>query len=107
MHMKQIKINVMALVALAVAGVTGATLTSAGLIKSDTQNQAYYYDSTETEEGDFANPSNWSTTDSSNECQSNGDRPCHIDVPTGQTIGQVLADKTNEEVLEMSTNRKP
>lgn len=33
MHMKKIKINVMALVALGIAGVTGATLTSAGLSK--------------------------------------------------------------------------
>ncbi|WP_293908333.1 hypothetical protein [Sphingobacterium sp. UBA5670] len=105
--MRKFKINVMALAALAVAGVTGATLTSAGVEQNYTQNQAYYYNSTETDEGDFANPSNWSTTDSSNECQTNGDRPCHIDVPTGQTIGQVLADKSNEEVLEMSTDRKP
>ncbi len=33
MHMRKFKINVMALVALAVAGVTGVTLTSAGLSK--------------------------------------------------------------------------
>ncbi|TWI15654.1 hypothetical protein IQ31_04937 [Sphingobacterium siyangense] len=107
MHMKKIKINVMALVALAVAGVTGATLTSAGVAKSNTQSQTYYYNSTETNEGEFAQPSNWSTSDSSNECQSDGDRPCHIEVPTGQTINQVLANKSNDEVLEMSTDRKP
>lgn len=107
MHMKKIKINVMALVALAVAGVTGATLTSAGVAKSNTQSQTYYYNSTETDEGDFAQPSNWSTTDSSNECESLGERPCHIEVPTGQTINQVLSNKSNDEVLDMSTSRKP
>lgn len=107
MQMKKFKINVMAIVALAVTGVTGATLTSAGVAKSNTQSQTYYYNSTETDEGEFAQPSNWSTTDSSSECQSDGDRPCHIEVPTGQTINQVLANKSNDEVLEMSTDRKP
>lgn len=66
----------------------------------------YFYNSTDIGSGAFASPSHWQTTNLSG-CEIEGERPCSIVVPDGQTLDDVLDGKSNEQVLSMSTSRKP
>lgn len=66
----------------------------------------YFYNSTDIASGAFANTSHWETTNASG-CEVEGERPCSIVVPDGQTLNDVLDGKSNAQVLSMSSNRKP
>jgi len=107
--MKNLKNYAMAFLALIIAA-TSLTIMS---FKEKSENKIsvestqHFYNSEETDEDAFADPMNWSTNDSSNECEPTGNRPCQISVPDGQTLSQILTGKTNNEVLDLSSGRKP
>lgn len=66
----------------------------------------YFYNSADIASGAFANTSHWQTTNASG-CEDEGERPCSIVVPDGQTLNDVLDGKSNAQILSMSSNRKP
>lgn len=73
-------------------------------------NQApttYFYNSVETDEGDFADLNHWDMIDTSNECQTRGERPCSITVPDGSSLSDLISGKLNDQVLSISDERKP
>jgi len=81
-------------------------LMSFSLWKEDNASITYFYNSNDISAGAFAEPSHWQTTNAS-VCEEEGERPCSIVVPDGQTLNDVLSGKTNSQVLSMSPNRKP
>lgn len=81
-------------------------LMSFSLWKEDNASITYFYNSNDISAGAFAEPSHWQTTNAS-ACEEEGERPCSIGVPDGQTLNDVLSGKTNSQVLSMSPNRKP
>ena len=66
----------------------------------------YFYNNSSIASGAFSNPSHWQTTNLSG-CEDEGERPCSIVVPDGQTLNDVLDGKSNAQVLSMSSGRKP
>lgn len=68
--------------------------------------QTYYYVSSDLSEGAFGSAVHWETVDPG-DCEADGERPCKITVPSGQTINSVLSGKDNETVLGMSNGRRP
>ncbi|WP_276964373.1 hypothetical protein [Chryseobacterium sp.] len=66
----------------------------------------YFYNNSSIASGAFSNPSHWQTTNLSG-CEDEGERPCSIVVPDGETLNDVLDGKSNAQVLSMSSGRKP
>ena len=73
-------------------------LMSFSLWKEDNASITYFYNSNDISAGAFAEPSHWQTTNAS-ACEEEGERPCSIVVPDGQTLNDVLSGKTNSQVL--------
>lgn len=106
MKIKQfLKTNVMAIAALLLF--TGSIMSFTLMEKKSVLATTYFYNSTDISAGAFANPSHWQTINDDVSCEVDGERPCNIVVPDGQTLGSVLAGKTNVQVLSMSPSRKP
>jgi hypothetical protein len=97
-----LKTNVIGIVAVLFA----ISLMSFSIWKKDSASITYFYNSSDISAGAFAEPSHWQTTNAS-ACEEEGERPCSIVVPDGQTLNDVLSGKTNSQVLSMSPNRKP
>lgn len=75
--------------------------------KVETVNTVYFYASNNMSAGAFADPTNWSTTNSHGECgEPQPVRPCKITVPTGSSLSSVLSGKNNNQVLVMSQGYK-
>lgn len=105
MKIKQfLKTNVLAIAALLLF--TGSIMSFTLIEKKSVLATTYFYNSADISAGAYANPSHWNTTNAS-DCETDGERPCSIVVPDGQTLGSVLAGKTNTQVLSMSPSRKP
>ena len=100
--LKFLKINFMLVVALVTAGVTMSFKVS------EEKNAAttYFYNSSDVSSNAFAQVSHYGTTNSES-CLTEGDRPCSIIVPTGQTLSNMLSGKNNAQVLAIATQRKP
>lgn len=77
-----------------------------GAIKS--RAVTWYYNGTGTTESDFQNGSNWSQTNSGT-CVTNGNRPCQIssDATTQAELSSELSELNKDEILAMSSGRKP
>lgn len=104
MKIKQfLKINAIAILAVMFTG----SIMSFKLWEKKSAPITYFYNSTNITAGAFANPSHWQTTNDGVSCEDDGERPCSIVVPDGQTLSGVLAGKNNVQVLSMSPNRKP
>ncbi len=72
----------------------------------ETKSTTYYYNSNDTSANAFADISHW-TTANTEECDDDGKRPCQIVVPQGQSLGSMLAGKSNSDVLAISVGRRP
>lgn len=92
--MKTQKVNFIALVALVIGIITMS-------FKLSEDSTTYHFKGTSTDEGEFADPSNWEEGES-NDCLTFGDFPCEIEVPNESSLLQVLGNKSNEEVLEIN-----
>ena len=97
-----LKINAIAILAVMFTG----SIMSFKLWEKKSVPVTYFYNSSDITAGAFANTSHWQTTNAS-ACEDEGERPCSIVVPDGQTLSGVLSGKNNDQVLSMSTNRKP
>ncbi|GEM_PF-1696355 len=73
-----------------------------------TQAVTWYYNGTGTTESDFQNGTNWSQTNSGS-CVTNGNRPCQIssDATTQTELSSELSELNRDEILAMSSGRKP
>lgn len=92
---------------LAAAILTAGVTMSFKMAESKAADTAYYYNSEDMSEGAFHNVSNWTTSSSAGiGCVTSGFRPCRVNVPENSTLGDVLGSKDNEEVLNISVNRK-
>ncbi len=72
----------------------------------ETKSTTYYYNSTDVNPNAFAVVSHWSTSNS-DMCETDGERPCRIIVPEGQSLSNILAGKDNDGVLAVALGRKP
>ena len=98
-----LKVNALAIAAVIVAGTT----MSFKMAEKRNAPQTFYYNSTDTNPGDFHMVSNWSTTDNPEDpCFTKGERPCKVIVPDGSTLSTVLGSKTNAQVLAIAIDRK-
>ncbi len=72
------------------------------------QVSTWYYNGTGTTESDFQNGNNWSQTNSGS-CVTNGNRPCQIssDATTQAELSAELTELNRDEILAMSSGRKP
>ncbi len=98
-----LKTNALAIMALLFAG----SIMSFKIAEDNADSTTYFYNSEDVSTGAFANVSHWQTTNDGVSCEDDGERPCSIVVPDGQTLSGVLAGKNNVQVLSMSPNRKP
>jgi|SRR5690606_8387607 len=96
--MKKLKMNLFAVVALAIAAITMS-------FKLTNDSVTYHYVSNSTAPGAFATVSNW-TEGQSEECQTTGNKPCEIEVPEGSSLSAELSGKTNAQVLAINPNSK-
>ncbi|ATL42190.1 hypothetical protein [Elizabethkingia occulta] len=96
------KTNALAIAAIIFAGTT----MSFKLAEKKAAPVTYFYNSSLTSAGAFADPSHWQATDLPG-CETEGERPCKIIVPDGSSINAVLSGKTNAQVLSISMDRRP
>lgn len=97
-----IKAHAMIAVALLSIGIT----MSFKLADANRFDTVYYYQSTDTSEGAFADTSHWNTTMAT--CATLGNRPCKVNVPTGSSLSAVIGGKTNAQVLAINpSERRP
>jgi uncharacterized protein YxeA len=77
------------------------------VIKKST-DVVWYYNAPGTTEADFQNGTNWNQTNSGS-CVSSGNRPCHISssATTQAELSTYLSSFDKQEILDMSTGRKP
>lgn len=85
----------------------GVTMSFKMAEKEKVDDTAYFYISEDMNEGAFHDVDNWTTLISGEVgCITSGERPCRVNVPANSTLGDVLGSKNNEEVLDISVNRK-
>lgn len=101
-HLQFIRTHFLLAVALLTAGITMS------FVKAENKNAAttYYYNSSDVSANAFADASHWATGNVGS-CLDEGDRPCRINVPDGQTLSSMLAGKDNDQVLSIAIQRKP
>lgn len=87
--------------ALLTAGVT----MSFKMADSKAVNTVYYYNSSDTTPGAFADDSNWTTTESFS-CITLSDKPCKMTVPPGTTLNDQIGGKTNAQVLAIHPSER-
>ena len=97
-----LKTNALAIMALLFAG----SIMSFKIAEDNADSTTYFYNSEDVSTGAFAITSHWQATNAS-ACEDEGERPCSIVVPEGQTLNSILSGKNNAQVLLMSANRKP
>ncbi|MCZ2336997.1 MAG: hypothetical protein LC127_02140 [Chitinophagales bacterium] len=100
--LKFLKINFMLIVALLTTGIT----MSFKMVKEKNASTTYFYNSNDTSSNAFAQVSHYGTTNLE-DCITEGDRPCKIIVPEGQTLSNMLSGKNNSQVLAIASQRKP
>ncbi|OWK72890.1 hypothetical protein CBW16_11615 [Flavobacteriaceae bacterium JJC] len=92
---------------LAAALLTAGITMSYKVAEKKANDTAYFYNSDDMSEGAFHNVSNWTTSTSAGiGCVTSGVRPCKVIVPENSSLSDVLGSKDNEEVLDISVNRK-
>lgn len=102
-HLQLIKTHFMLAAALLTAGVT----MSFKVADQKADDTAYFYNSDDMSEGAFHTVGNWTTSPSAEiGCVTSGVRPCKVIVPENSSLADVLGSKDNQEVLDISVNRK-
>lgn len=96
--MKKLKMNLFAVVALAIAAVTMS-------FRMAIDDQVFHYTDA-VQPGNFANPANWSPGGEPGGCEEGTTLPCEITIGENESLSDVLQDKTNPEVLTMADNTK-
>ena len=91
---------------LAAALLTAGITMSFKMAEKDAAATTYYYNSSDISANAFADISHWVTTNAES-CLTEGDRPCRIVVPDGQTLSSMLSGKNNDQVLAIAVQRKP
>lgn len=102
---KFLKINLMAIVAILFA----STVMS---FKLDNQprertDNVYFYVSSDKSEGAFHTVGNWSLTNDAVNCNTGGERPCSITVPSNIALSTYLGAQSNDDIMELSAGTKP
>lgn len=95
--MKRLKVNLLMVAALAIGAVTMS-------FKMTDDSTVYHYTSNSTAAGAFANVSNWAEGDG--DCGTTGNKPCEIEVPDGSSLSDIIAGKTNAQVLSINSGSR-
>ena len=96
-----LKINAVAIAAVMFTG----TLMSFKIVEKKAADKQFYYNSTSTSAGAFANVSNWAEGAGSS-CLTTGNKPCTIAVPEGQDLVDVIGGMTNAQVLAIHPSER-
>ena len=92
---------------LAAALLTAGVTMSFKMTEKKADDTAYFYNSDDMSEGAFHTVGNWTTSPSAEiGCVTSGVRPCKVIVPENSSLADVLGSKDNQEVLDISVNRK-
>lgn len=99
--MKNLKVNLMIVVALMI----GVATMSFKLANTDTK---WHYTGTNPAEGQFQSTANWELGESDSQCATYGDFPCEIEVDAQDKteLGAILSGMSNDDVLDINPTSK-
>jgi|SRR5690242_10330441 len=88
--------------------ISAFSMTNKKPVAKKTTDIVWYYNAPGSTEADLQNGNNWNQTNSGS-CVSSGSRPCHISASasTQAQLTSFLSNYTKDEILNMSTDRKP
>ncbi len=95
--MKKLKTNLLVVAALIIAVVTMS-------FKMADDSTVYHYTSNSTAAGAFATVANWA--EGAGDCGATGNKPCEIEVPDGSSLSDLIAGKTNAQVLSINSSSR-